>query len=195
VLSAADPLTDTDGLLSALDFNPYTNNRYTETDGTELIREEDRSLRIQTNGTIRYQSSLSTVEIEASSAVLTPWEAADGTAALLNRLLNGSAGDGSLYLLEFQQDGQSITLRFGYQIGGTPIRFSDGGTAAEVTLSGSAVTALTLRFRQYTAAEESSLLLPLKQALAIAAEHPGLELAIGYADSGSDTLSASWLVN
>ena len=52
---------------------------------------------------------------------------------------------------------------------------------------------MTLRIRQYTSLEESSLLLPLRQALAVAARHPGTELTIGYVDNGSDTVSAQWL--
>ena len=35
----------------------------------------------------------------------------------------------------------------------------------------------------------------LRQTLAIAAEHPGTELSVGYADSGGDTVSASWLAD
>ena len=89
--------------------------------------------------------------------------------------------------------GETTQLRYGYHIGGVPIRFSDGGCAAEVTLAGTAVTELSLRLRQYTASGESSLLLPLRQTLAIAAEQPGAELSLGYADTGGDTVSANWL--
>ena len=53
---------------------------------------------------------------------------------------------------------------------------------------------MTLCFRQYTAEGESSLLLPLKQAIAIAAQQPGKELFLAYTDSGGDTVSAAWLL-
>ena len=42
---------------------------------------------------------------------------------------------------------------------------------------------------------EPSLLLPLQQALAIAARYGNAELSIGYADSGSGTVSAQWLIH
>ena len=58
----------------------------------------------------------------------------------------------------------------------------------------SVVTALTLRFRQYADAGEMSLLLPLRQALAIAARQEGAELSIGYLDNG-ETASARWLAD
>ena len=63
-----------------------------------------------------------------------------------------------------------------------------------MVLSGTCVSALTLCFRQYTAEGESSLLLPLKQAIAIAAQQPGKELFLAYTDSGGDTVSAAWLL-
>ena len=52
---------------------------------------------------------------------------------------------------------------------------------------------MTLRMRQYTAQEGNALLLPLRQALAVAARHPGTELTIGYVDNSSDIVSAQWL--
>ena len=85
-----------------------------------------------------------------------------------------------------------MPLSFGWQSGGVPISLDSGGSAAEVTLSGGVVSSLTLRFRQYAAAGETSLLLPLRQALAIAARREGAELSIGYVDSGG-LASARWL--
>ena len=63
-----------------------------------------------------------------------------------------------------------------------------------MVLSGTAVSSLTLCFRQYTAGGEASLLLPLKQAISIAARQEGKELFIAYTDNGADTASAAWLL-
>lgn len=87
-----------------------------------------------------------------------------------------------------------MTLSFGWQINGVPIRFDRGGSAGEVTLTGGTVSMLSLRFRQYTDAGETSLLLPLRQALAIAVQREGGELSIGYVDNGV-TASAKWLAD
>ena len=194
VLQAADSLSDTDSLLTALHFNPRTNYRYPESNGTEVVVEGERSVRIQPNGTVLYRSGgedALTVDAPSSPTAL---EAISGTAQLVGRLL-GHAGDATLYLQSIQQNSGSSVLRFGYQVGGLPIRFSDGACAAEVTLSGNTVTTLSLRFRQYTLSGDASLLLPLRQAMAIAACSPGAELSIGYADDRSDALSACYLAN
>lgn len=196
VLTASVPLSDTDALLNALQFNPYTRNRYPEPDGTEVIYESERSLRIRTDGSIYYQSGGDpALSIKAAEEMPTLQEAVTGTAALLTTLLSPPSDGAALYLQSIQQNGTLTTLTFGYQISGVPIRFSDGGSAARVILSGTVVSTLELRLRQYVPAEEISLLLPLRQALAIAAQTPGRELSIGYADTGSGTVSAKWMTD
>ncbi len=197
-LTASDPLSSTDWLLSALGFNPHTNYRYWEANGSQVIMEGDSSLRIQTDGTVLYQSGGQPVleilpGLEADTPALS--DAVLGVKALLSPLLEDVSGDADLYLRAVQRTGGETVLRFGYQVEGLPIRFADGGCAAEVTLEGTAVTKMTLRFRQYAVSGEASRLLPLKQALAIAAGHPGAEMSIGYADNGGGTVSAQWLLD
>lgn len=58
---------------------------------------------------------------------------------------------------------------------------------------GGVISDMTFRVRQYTVEGTASLLLPLRQALAIAAQQEGAELSIGYADGGAGTISAGWL--
>lgn len=194
VLSASNPLTDTDEILVALGFNPSTKNRYSDASGTEIIRETNRSLQIKSNGTIVYESSEEpAVEINAEEDIPTLREAVDGITSLLWKLLGDLSGEASLYLESVSQTGETTTLRFGYHVSGVPIRFSDGSTAAEVTLTHTTVTGLSLRFRQYVSSTAESSLLPLRQALAIAAdEYAGKELSIGYADNDAN-VSAQWL--
>lgn len=117
-----------------------------------------------------------------------------GTAALLNSLLSGQTSEAGLYLTGVRQTERTMILSFGWQSGGVPIRFDRGGSAAEVTLSGCAVSVLTLRFRQYADTGEMSLLLPLRQAMAIAVRQAGAELSIGYVDGGVSA-SARWLAD
>ena len=62
-----------------------------------------------------------------------------------------------------------------------------------VCLAGGVISDMTFRVRQYTVEGTASLLLPLRQALAIAAQQEGAELSIGYADGGAGTISAGWL--
>ena len=194
-LAAVSSLSDTPRLLASLGFNPNTQNRYWESETTEVISESNgRTLRLSTDGTVVYQSGDDpTLSIQAAGEVPSMVEAASEVRLLLSELLAPVMGDAQMYLEQIQQVGAATTLRFGYQAGGVPIRFADGGCAAHVTLSGTTVSSMELRIRQYTVTENDSLLLPLRQALAIAAG--GAELSIGYADSGGDTVSAAWLAD
>lgn len=79
VLTAANPLTSTDQLLIDLGFNPSTKNRYSDSSGTEIIGETNRSLQIKSNGDILYQSGGDpAVEIDSSDDTPSLREAADG---------------------------------------------------------------------------------------------------------------------
>lgn len=185
-------ITDSSALMLALSFNPHTNSRYSESSGAEVVVEGDRTLSIRSDGEVSYQGSSGTLSIASAGETPTEAEAVVGVYQLLSQLLPAQSS-AELFLQNYQSDGASATLRFGYQYNGLPIRFTDAGAAAEVTLEGSAITRLSLRLRQYTAGESGGALLPLAQALSIARGYPGKELAVYYVDSGS-TAAAQWLV-
>ena len=196
VLTLGTPLAGgTDWLLTALGFNPRSGTRHTESNGTELIMDGDRSLRIRPDGSVLYQSGDDpSLSVESAGTRPTAREAALGTGALLGGLLSPVLGEARLFLQSVRRSGEAVVLRYGYQSGGVPIRFQDGGYAAEVTLTGAAVTSLTLRLRQYALSEETSLLLPLPQALAVAAAAPGQELSIGYVERSGEC-RANWITD
>lgn len=194
-LSAKTPLSDTDWLLSVLGFNPNTKSRYTEAGGTEVIIRGDCSLRIRSDGTVLYDGG-STPSLQISTREdATINQRVLAVQSLLNSIFANFTSDASLYLVSVQSSGSSTVLRFGYQVEGVPIRFTNNADAVTVTLSGSDITSLTLRVRQYSHTGEIASLLPLQQALAIAAQTPGGELTIGYSDRGGDTAEASWLLD
>lgn len=153
----------------------------------------DRTLRIRPDNTVLYQSGDEpSLRVRAAGELPTAREAALGAGSLLEGLLSPVSGEARLWLQGFRRSGEVTVLRFGYQLGGVPLRFQDGGFALEATLTGTAVTSLSLRLRQYVPAEEDSLLLPLSQALAVAAASPGKELSIGYVERGGEC-RACWL--
>ena len=192
-LSASTALSDTNQLLLALDFNPNTQFRYADASGAEVVREGGRTLRIHPDGTLSYQGG-SSQALEVPSAEETPTllEAVTAANTLLHKLLSSAEGT-ALFVSEVSQTGSEIVLRFDYQVGGIPVFFSDGESAAEITIADGCISSMTCRIRQYTADGSTSLLLPLRQALAIAVQREGDELFIGYVDSGSSTVSARWL--
>lgn len=191
-LTSAETSVDTETLLTALGFNPHTNSRYQDAGGTEVIVEGDRVIRISSGSVVTYTSGgESALTIDAAAHTPTVREAVTGVLSLLDALL--PEGEAAFYLQSFTREGSETTLVFGYQLGGVPIHLA-GGSAAEVTLSGNTVAALSLRPRQYTSGASADLL-PLRQAMAIAGRTDGAGLSIGYADTGSYPLSAVWLAD
>lgn len=195
VLSASSALNNQDTLLKNYGFNPHTNSRYTDSSGTEVIREGERTLRLQTDGFVVFQDheEEAALHISSKNDVPTAVEAANESYRLLSALLDSGSGNASLCLRSANLTGEEWKLEYDYQVNGVLIRRSDGQPAAEIVLDGTAVTSCTLYFRQYLLTEKDSLLLPLTQALAIAKNHAGATLEIDYLDSGTDSVSASWL--
>lgn len=190
-LAAESVSGDTEAVLSAFGFAPSTKSRYMDND-TLVIMEGERTLRLHPDGTLTYEGGgTAGLLVSAAGDAPTAQEAALGCFQLLNQLLSG---DAALYLQSFQSNGlNSWTLTFDYQIGGVPIRRSNGEPAATVRLQGREIKWLSFYPRQYTEEESDSLLLPLIQALAIARAYDGKELNICYTDTGAAVLSASWL--
>lgn len=193
VLTASSAVSSMDHLLSALNFNPRTNLRYLDADGAEVIIEGERSVRIGVGGTLNYQSGgEAMLFIRSRQQAPSLWEAAAGVDHILNAMI-GEDSDAILALCGIRQTGRETILQFNYVIDGLPILFADGVPAAEVQLHDAVVSELKLRYRRYTPSSQSSLLLPLPQALAISAQRPGGELSLSYTDQGGETVSAEWL--
>ena len=196
VLSASTGPSDTDVLLTALDFNPHTNSRYAEVSGTQVIMEGNSTLRIATDGTVTYQDGGDNdLRISNGSGIPTLSEAVLGSYRLLLNLLSDQVGDAQLCLQSAVQSGSSTSLQFGLLVNGLPVRFPNGTAVATRRLCGTSVSSFHLRFRKYTSTEENCLLLPLRQAAAIAKQYPDCELTACYVDTGGSTVSAQWLAN
>lgn len=201
LLSASGSLTsDLSELLRLAEFNPHTENRYTESSGTTVVREAYGTLRITADGTVTYRSGsaeagvLYTVSTDRSVASLT--ESVAAAQRLASTLLQKSGGVASLYLSGVEENAKGCTVTLDYVIGGTPLRFADGSHAVSVTVEGRSITAFSLHFRSYTLTDVPALLLPIRQAAAIArSSHAGSELSAFYVDSGAESVGVSWLPN
>lgn len=194
LLTSASAAQPADPLLSALGFNPNTNSRYTESNGTEVVRDGERTLRIEPDSTLTYDGGGTSVpELSLSHPVETAEDAVLCAFRSLNQLLSDT--DASLCPKSIRTTQRGWLVTFDYHVDGVLLRLSSGEPAAIVEVDAAGITAFTLHQRRYAAAEnENALLLPLLQALAIASDGQHGELSICYVDSGS-TASAEWLVD
>lgn len=182
-------------LLTTLDFNAHTNARYPESDGTEVIVESPRTLRISPGGTVTYscegESASSLYHVPAAGDAPTAAEALQAAGNLAAALTAGTEAS-PLYLRALEQTEGGYLISFGYQAGSLPVFFPDDSPGLAVTITGASITAFTYRCRSYRATEENASLMPPAMAVAIASLSPGSGLSMGYVDSGTET-AARWL--
>lgn len=183
-------------LLTALDFNPHTVFRYTESSGAEVVEESPRTLRISPDGAVSFisrgETSSPLYQVHPAGDRATAREALRAAWHLAEALTEG-AGASALYLRAVEEREDGWTILFRYQVQGLPVYFSDEEDALSVTVSGGAVTAFSYRCRAYAPSEETAALLPPAMAQAIASLYPGAGLSIGYVDSGPGEMTAQWL--
>lgn len=197
-LSVTSALTDKESFLRLAEFNPHTENSYTDSSGTIVIREVYGTLRLPPDGTVTYQGDSAEIGSLYYVNSVTPGkttmsESIDAAQKLVFTLLRDLIGDAELYFSGYEGSSKSCTVAFDYAVNGTPLHFSDGTHAAYVTIEGQTITSFQLRCRSYTVSDSPSLLLPIRQAAAIAgSKYQNAELHICYEDRGADTVSAAW---
>ena len=201
LLQAAAPVStqSTDDLLSLLDFNPHTNSRYLLSNGTEVVMEYPRTLRVQADGMVLYSGSAEAVSplyvAAAQGETVTEKEAVLAALQLAENLLSYAGIDAaSLWFSGITAADSGFTVTLDYQIGGIPVYFHDGESAVSVEITDTVITAFHCRFRQYTPLESLYPMLPLEQAVAMAGGQEGGFLTAGYVDRGGDQLHPAWMM-
>lgn len=197
-LLSAEFSSETSGFLSFFGFNAHTTNRYVDASGTEVIVESPRRLSISPLGRVSYLGSASYAPdhfVLSTQEEPTLNELVDGAYGLLTQLAPDS-GELRFYLssAEYDHDSGSCTLRFSRMAGGLPLLSGDGESAAEFHIEDGVVINCSFLSRSYTVSDIPSLLLPLPQAAAIAAQYEGREMILSYVDSGGDSAAVSWLM-
>lgn len=187
-----------DAFLRRAEFNAHTENRFTESSGTVIVREGSSALYLRPDGTVDYQGGAAAPDsiyfvAAAETGSPTLAEAAAAAQNLASTLLQDFLGDAALYLSDASADGEHYEIFFDLMANGTPIRFSDNSHAVSVTIEGQRISAFTLKARSYSLTEDTALLLPFAQAAAIARVWDGAELIVAYVDTGAETVLPTWI--
>ena len=197
--SAIPAALDMDSLLERLDFNPHTNSRYPQSNGTEVVVESPRTLRVQTDGTVIYtgdtEAASDLYRVASAGGTPTEAEAVLAVRQLLEELLSDEdLADAVLYCSGVEKSKDGMMVYFDYMVDGIPIYFADGAAAMEAEITGDTLTAFQLKCRQYTLRESTYTLLPLPLAAAVS-QYEGGCLTIGYVDRGNEEVLPSWMAN
>ncbi|HBR09277.1 MAG TPA: hypothetical protein DD735_10370 [Clostridiales bacterium] len=192
--TAENPLNSTagvDGLLSAFEMNSVLAEYVQLTDGTELYVEGDATMRIEANGTVMYSDTGQ----QGQEDVPTPAQAIEMARALCQKTIGADCGAASVYLSSIWKDSEAgeYQITFDYSLNGLPITFSDGSSAAELTLTGSGVTSAKMILRKYRILDDSENPLPAMQAAAVVQAMGGGEPVLSYTDDYG-SVAVNWVV-
>lgn len=184
-------------LLTALEFNPHTYARYVESGGTEVVLQSPHVLRIDADGTVRYNNSgivednlyriSSTGEVPTVAEVLY-------SACLLAEVLSGGTDASPMSLDTVEKSENGWIISFCYRVDGVLVRLKDDRCALRIVVTEDTITEFNYYCRSYTATQENSVLLPVSIAVALAVQNEGTGLSVVYVDGGTSMLGAHWLV-
>lgn len=193
--SGVDTVEPSETLLQYFGMNAITATSYSESNGTAVYLDGDRTLRVSGDGRISY-------EYEAEAAF--PDNAAHGISALpeavdkmyrtLVELAADSMGDSEIRLTGAAYDEQNdiYTIKFAYFIDGMQVCYA-WGDAAEFTITGGTLTHANIQLRQYKLTGETQIPLPFVQAAALTLAEGGTEAVRVYQDMG-DFVTVSWQI-
>jgi hypothetical protein len=144
-------------------------------------------VRISPDGTLRFHGG----GVYENPDIGSGGEAVDLARYAVSDTVGRYCGDAALNFtgLKTGEDDGAYIISFEYFISGGEIGSRDGEPAAEVRIEGGAVTAMSLRFRRYSQAASSFLLLPEPQTYAAA----GGAFTLFYPDDGGAELAPVWL--
>ena len=161
-------------LLQAAEMNRYLASTYTEADGTLVYIDNEKSLRINPDGTVTFRAS-----------------AVNYAYSVAQQSIGRCAQQADILLTEISGDAErGYTVCFDYCMDGIPLRLASG-SAARIVIRDGQLAEFRLALRSYTRAEEPQLVLPMRQAAAIA-EAEGAAPILVYVDSG-ERVSCTWV--
>lgn len=194
VYTAANPMSGTQGALEDLvrDLGFSLNSTSFYSTDEQVARSGDDSVRLSDRGVAQYEGeTLFPVLRQGGAGEL--FDRVETCRQLALSALGPRCGEARLYLVSVEEVPEGWEISFGYSLNGIPV-LTDLGYAARFLVEGERITQFSLYLRSYTAAGDSSLVLPSRQgAAALAAQGlAGEELLLTYTDSGGDTLTAGW---
>ena len=163
--------------------------------GEYVIRSRNDTLHIAEDGHVTYEAAAEGSDRYRLSGTGV-YEAVEGCRRLAQQTLGQNSGEATLYLISAEENGEGNWLvEFGYSLNGAQVRIGEEGWAARFVVEQGQIIEFQLWFRSYTDSGTTSVVLPVRQALAAmeAKGHEGEELLLVYLDGGGEELvSASW---
>lgn len=185
-----------DELLEALSFPLGITTVYDTPEGRRA-RSGNDTLSISNDGLVTYYSTPQEQRypVTASEGGSPVYAAVDSAARLVRGVLDLWQGEARVYLEQVTEQSQdSWRMTFRYALNDTPVQVGRRGYAATVLVEQGYITEFELQLRSYAGLEQTTLILPQRQAAAAMAQlgKDGGQLQLRYQDNG-DVVKAGWV--
>lgn len=199
VYTASNPTTGGQSALEGLMENlgiPVSSSSFYTSGDEEVARSGYDMLRLSDNGVLTYiggEHGEASFPVQSRGGSPTLFDSVEACRQAAAAAILPRCGEARLYLMSARETDQGLEVLFGYSLNGAVVR-AEGGCAARFLVREGNIVYFTLSLRSYTAAGETALVPPLRQAAA-AMEAEGLaggELLLTYMDGGGDRVFPSW---
>lgn len=197
-IAETNPLDDAfpvSELLSLFGINARTTKPYTDAGGAVIYVDSGKSLRIDTDGRVLFSvTGQDGAAAPENYGAKTRADCLRACAQIVSSSIAGLSGAAAVGLTGITDDSlpASGTLNFGYSVDGIPVTLSGGATAARFVIRGGVIVRAELCFRAYTFTGNTLVVLPEKQAAAIAQEKGGLPL-LTYEERAAG-VTGTWII-
>ncbi|MBQ2618270.1 MAG: hypothetical protein IJG08_02180 [Oscillospiraceae bacterium] len=173
--AAVNPNPET--LMRAFGMNSYVASGYREGDGTRVYIDDEKTLRIAADGTVRYRCDA------AGRGGSSDEELAAYALRLAQEAVGALCGDARLRFVGLRREGELATVELDYAVQGVPVELAAGRAVVLRFRNGSLVSAQLLP-RSFRASAEAETVPPMRFAAAIAAAGEGGGLRLCYLERG-----------
>ena len=175
-----------ESLANELGFNPYSETRFTDSDGVTYLNEGSSTLEISASGALL-------LTCDGTGRFEAPAGNVPEQVELGQRLVELAAGSlpasCRLYLSGLERSGTETVCTFDYRISGMPVMLP-GRSAAVLTFSEVGLTRLEMQV--YAFSETGTVLYPLPVAQAMSVLPKGAELALQYGIGTDQSVTVGW---
>lgn len=180
-----------DELMNVFGINSNLAQGYPEADGTDVYLEGLITLRLGSNGVLRFSNRS---DIPDTASDLSPSDAVELTRRILSDTVGLESGVAQLRLsyIYLDLDTHEYTLRYDYAIDGLTVSLAGRECAAEFKLVGATLTSADIIFRSYSYTGGTERPLPAVLAAALVQAEGGGEPRLAYIDTLGG-VSADWI--
>ncbi len=180
-------------LVEELGFPPNSTSFYSTDE--QVARNGDDNVRLSDHGVAEYTTGdgVGVLPILHQDSAGQLFDSVETCRQVAVSVMGSRCGEARIYLMGVERQEDGLEVDFGYSLNGVPVHL-EGGYAARFLVADGRIHRFTMRFRSYTASDNTLQAMPLKQAMAAysAMGLDGEELLVTYFDKGGDTLTAGW---